>query len=121
MKRRTLRVNGLIRQEISELLKRQVNDPRLSGLVTVTEVATSADLRHARVFVSIMGTDEEKEQALQGLSAASGFFRRELRQRLTLRYIPELYFQRDNSMEHGAHILDLIKQVTTQLDEASQS
>lgn len=112
MRWRRKRINELIREKLSELLRRQVNDPRLGGLVTVTEVDTSPDLRYAKVFVSIMGSDDEKSQALQGLRAASGYLHRELRGWLALRHIPELTFYQDDSIDHGAHILQLIKQVT---------
>jgi ribosome-binding factor A len=105
-------VNELLREEISNLLLRQAKDPRLSGFVTITEVTTSTDLRQATVFVSIMGSEEERKAALEGLSAASRFFRRELTQRLRMRRIPELSFSSDNSIERGAHLLDLIRKVS---------
>lgn len=116
MQRRKLRVNGLLRAEISELLKRQVKDPRLGIFVTVTEVESSPDLRHAKVFVSIMGSEQEKKDALRALVSASGFFRKQLSERLVLRRIPELIFVEDVSIERGAHILDLMKQVATEED-----
>lgn len=110
MTRRTLRVNDLLRAEISELV-RQAKDPRLSPLVSITEVETSSDLRHAKAFISIMGTNEEKEEVLRVLSAASGFFRRELGMRLSLRRVPELTFHRDDSIERGSRVLQLIDQL----------
>jgi ribosome-binding factor A len=106
------RVNDLIREEISDLLIRVVRDPRLGGLISVTEVVTSQDLRHAKVYVSIMGTEEEKRQAEDGLAAASGFIRKGLGERLSLRYTPELSFERDESIERGSRLLELIKEVT---------
>ena len=109
--RRIERVNELIREEISELIRREVKDPRLDSFISVTEVVTSPDLRHARVFVSIMGTDEEKQQVEKGLIAAKGFLRRELGERLTLRYTPELVFQLDDSIERGSRLLQLINEV----------
>jgi ribosome-binding factor A len=78
----------------------------------VTEVVTSPDLRHAKVFFSIMGTEEEKLQAEKGLAAASGFLRKGLGERLSLRYTPELSFHRDESIERGSRLLELIKEVT---------
>ena len=119
MTRRTERVNDLIQAEISELLKRRVKDPRVSDLVTVTEVATSADLRYAKVFISVMGSEDEKRETLKCLGAASGFLRRELGERLTLRYIPELSFEQDDSIEHGAHVLRLIEQLASASDQVS--
>ena len=114
MERRKLRVNGLLRAEISELLRRQVKDPRLGVFVTVTEVVSSSDLRHAKVFVSILGSELEKKEALRALAVASGFLRKQLSERLVLRRIPELIFVEDASIERGAHILELIKQVATE-------
>jgi len=111
MTRRIERVNNLIRQEISELLQRQVKDPRLGSFVAVTEVSTSPDLRHAKIFVSRIGSEEEKQETLNVLAAASGFFRNELARRLRLRRIPELSFHWDDSIERGAHLLQLIDEV----------
>jgi ribosome-binding factor A len=102
------RVNSLIRQELSELLQQQVKDPRLSNFIAVTEVITSSDLKHAKVFVSSIGSEEEKQRVLAALDSASSFFRRELSKRLKLRYTPEMNFQWDNSIERGDHLLKLI-------------
>ena len=112
MGHRIERVNSLIRQEISELLRRQVKDPRLGNLVTVTDVSTSPDLRHAKIFVSRIGSEEEKQETLSVLAAASGFFRNELAKRLRLRYITELSFQWDDSIERGDYLLQLINEVS---------
>ncbi len=113
MTHRIERVNSLIRQEISELLQRQVKDPRLDSLVAVTGVSTSLDLRHAKVFVSRMGSEQEKQQTLSVLAAAAGFFRNELAKRLRLRHIPELSFQWDDSIERGDYLLQLIDEVNS--------
>ena len=106
------RVNSLIRQEISELLRCQVKDPRLDTFITVTDVATSPDFKYAKIFVSYLASAEEKQETLSVLTAASGFFRRELGKRLDLPHIPELTFQWDDSIERGAHLLQLIDQVS---------
>jgi len=116
MAHRIERVNNLIRQEISDLLKRQVKDPRLGGFVAITEVSASPDLKYAKVFVSCMGDKEEKREVLGVLTAASGFFRNELAKRLRLRHIPELIFQWDDSIERGAHLLELINKVSGEGD-----
>ena len=112
MAHRIERVNNLIRREVSELLQHQVKDPRLGSFITVTEVSTSPDLRRAKIFVSRLGSEEEKQQTLSRLVAASGFFRNELAKRLELRRVPELTFQWDDSIERGAHLLKLIDEVT---------
>ncbi|MCK4362315.1 MAG: 30S ribosome-binding factor RbfA [Dehalococcoidia bacterium] len=113
MSRRTERLNDLIQEEISELLRRQIKDPRLSCFLTVTRVDTSPDLRFAKVFISIMGSDEEKNKAMDGLASASGFLYRELRGRLSLHRTPRLVFYKDDSIERGAQVLHLMKEVTS--------
>ena len=110
------RVNSLIRREISELLQRQVKDPRLSNFVTATEVSTSPDFKHAKVYISFIGSDEERENTLNVLSSASGYFRRELAEHLKLRRIPELKFLWDDSIERADHLLRLIDQVNLEQD-----
>ncbi|MBI2216844.1 MAG: 30S ribosome-binding factor RbfA [Candidatus Rokubacteria bacterium] len=102
------RVNQLIKEEISILLQRELKDPRL-GFVTVTEVETSKDLRVAKVFVSVLGNDEQWASSLQALASARGFVRNWLRQHLDLRVTPELQFKPDHSMEHAARIQQLLK------------
>ncbi len=112
MAHRIERVNSLIRQEICQLLQSQVNDPRLGSFITVTAVSASPDLKFAKVFVSRIGSEEEKQETLNALVSASGFFRRELARHLKLRYIPVLTFQWDDSIERGDHLLQLIDEVT---------
>lgn len=113
MTRRTERLNHLLRQEITELLQREAKDPRLAVMVSVTRVSVSADLHHAKVYVSLMGSEEEKKGLLAGLHAAAGFLRRELAARLTLRFTPELTFAYDNTMEEAGKVIQLIDQVSS--------
>ena len=113
MTHRIEQVNKLIRREISELLQRQVKDPRLGSFVAVTEVSTSPDLRYAKIFVSCIANEEEKQDTLSALAAAAGFFRNELARRLKLRRIPKLSFEWDDSIRQGDHLLQLIDQVIT--------
>jgi ribosome-binding factor A len=109
--RRIERVNDLLRSELSELIGRTLKDPRVAGLVSLTEVETTADLRHARVYVSVFGSDDDQKSTLTALRSAAGFLRREIAQRVTLRTVPELEFQLDKSLEQGDRILRLLKQV----------
>jgi ribosome-binding factor A len=109
--RRTERVNDLIRDELSDLLLREINDPRLGGLISITRVEVSPDLANARVFVSVMAGEEEKKQALKALTAASGFMHRELKKRIEIRKIPFLQFRLDTSIEEGAEVLSLLDKV----------
>ena len=104
------RINEEIRAELSDIL-RTVKDPRVSqAMVTITHVDTTNDLRYARVWVSVLDKTQEKD-VLKGLKSAAGFLRRELGSRLNLRYTPELQFMSDDSIAHGAHILDLLNHV----------
>ena len=114
MTRRVQRLNNLIRQEISELLQRQVKDPRLGSFIAVAEVSISSDLRNAKIFVSHIGSEEQKEETMSALTSASGFFRSELAKRLRVRRIPELSFQWDDTIERGAHLLELIDQIAAE-------
>ena len=104
------RINDEIRRELSELL-RSVKDPRVSeAMLTITHVATTTDLRYARVYITALDLTGDKG-LMQGLKSASGFLRRELGHRMNLRYTPELQFIADDSIEHGAHILDVLSHV----------
>lgn len=102
------RINEEIQREISALL-RTVKDPRLQGgLVTVTRVDTTNDLRYAKIFISALDKSQEKDM-MKGLKSASGYLRRELGAALRLRYTPELQFVPDDSIAHGAHILEMLR------------
>ncbi len=111
MSRRVDRINGVLRQEISQLISRQIKDPRLNAVVTITQVQTSSDLRTARVFLSVLGDQETREKALEGIQSAATFLRRELRDRLTLRYTPFLTFVLDDSLENADHLLRLMDRI----------
>jgi ribosome-binding factor A len=112
MTRRIERLNSIIQQEISQLLREQVNDPRLNSLISITKVSTSPDLRHTKIFVSSFGDKADKEEILKGFQAASGFLRRQLATRLQLKYMPDLSFQFDDSIERAAKVLRLIDEVS---------
>ncbi len=116
MAHRIERVNNLIRRELSELLQRHVKDPRLGEFVAVTEVCTSPDLRYAKVYVSNIGSAEERQKTLDVLTSASGFLRRELVKSLRLRRIPELSFHWDDSIERGDRLTRLIDEVCSPQD-----
>ena len=118
MTRRLERVNSLIREEISELLRRNVKDPRLGNFIAITEVVTSPDLRNATIYVSYMGGSEEKHDTIIALNAASGFFQHELTKRLKMRHIPDLNFQWDDSIERGDRILQLMDRVSGGKEDA---
>jgi ribosome-binding factor A len=104
------RIAGEIQQEIGAMLAGELKDPRLAGLATVTEVRVSPDLKQARVHVSVVGDEAEKAAVLKGLTAAAGFIRHELSERLQMRRAPEVAFVLDRSEEYGQRIEELIRQ-----------
>lgn len=110
MTRRLDRINVLLRQEISQLISTELKDPRLSDIVSITRVDTSADLRHAKVFVSVLGSPLEQRRTIKGLKSASGFVRRHILHNLDLKTVPSLYFQLDQSIELGARLMDKINE-----------
>jgi ribosome-binding factor A len=114
MSRRSERTSKLIQREISGLLEREVNDPRLSKLISITDVTLSPDLKYAKIFVSTLGSEvDNKEEMLAGFNKASGFLRKEIASHLKLRYTPQLSFHYDDSIERGARLLKLMGDLTT--------
>ncbi|HIE50360.1 MAG TPA: 30S ribosome-binding factor RbfA [Armatimonadetes bacterium] len=101
------RIQELVKEELGQILLREMRDPRL-GFVTITDVELSGDLRRARVYVSVMGSAEKQEESLAVLRGAIGFLRRELGRRLSLRYIPDLTFSLDHTAERAARIEALL-------------
>src|SRR5581483_12476833 len=106
MSRRTERVQSLIRHELGEILQQELKDPRISGLVSVTNVEVTPDLRHARVFVSVYGSSEPDAEghAMQALNSAKSYMRHELGHRLNLRYAPELDLHLDHSLQYADQV-----------------
>jgi ribosome-binding factor A len=110
--KRAERLGELVLAEISRMIVRDLKDPRI-GFVTLTRVDMSDDLRHGKVFISMLGSAQEKAQTLQGLASATGYIRRQLGRVLQLRYTPEITFLVDDSLEHGAKIAQLLRQLHT--------
>ena len=108
--RRQRRVSELVHRELSLLLMREIRDPRVSD-VTITEVRITPDLLIARVYFSILGDTEAGKEALAGLESATGFLRTQLGARLSLRFVPELIFEPDESAEYGRRIDELLDQI----------
>lgn len=115
--RRQDQLGELIAHELSDLMRTRMKDPRL-GFASITGVELSPDLRHAKVFVSVMGDDQEQRASMRALASANGFLRHELAQRLTVRHVPELEFRHDTSIARGVRVLNLIDQVNA--EEAEQ-
>jgi ribosome-binding factor A len=116
--RRLDQLGDQIRDEVADLMRRELRDPGLSGIVSITEVEVSTDLKYARVFVSALGGDEERQAAVAALTRAAGFLRRELGKRLHIRQIPELLFRPDASLERGERILGLLRQIESERGSA---
>ena len=110
------RINEEVQRELSELI-RSLKDPRVQTMLSITRVDTTSDLRYAKVYVSVLEEAREKE-AMKGLKSAGGWLRRELGQRLQLRYTPELVFELDDSLKYGARMFDLLEKLERQ--EASR-
>ncbi|MCP9801590.1 30S ribosome-binding factor RbfA [Synechococcus sp. RedBA-s] len=110
--RRVERMASLIRREISELLVNGIKDERVSlGMVSVTQVEVAGDLQHCKIFVSIFGSDEDRQTALAGLKSAAPFVKGELSRRLNLRRTPEMQFLLDRGLEKGSSVLGLLNQL----------
>jgi len=111
--RRVARVAELIKREVSQMLLNGIKDDRVQvGMVSVTDVDVSGDLQHAKVFVSIYGTDEARQETMAGLKSATGYVRSNLGQRLRLRRTPEVVFLEDRSIERGTRVLSLINELS---------
>lgn len=110
MTQRTRRLDSQIQQELMELLQREMKDPRV-GFATITRVETARDLSSARVWVSVLGSEEEREQSIAALVAAAPWLRRRLASRLTLRSVPQLVMRRDESIEAGDRVLRLLREI----------
>ena len=110
--RRVARVSASIKREISQMLVSDIKDDRVgAGMVSVTAVDVSGDLQHAKVFVSIYGTDEAKAETMAGLAAATSYVRGELGRRMRLRRTPEIIFKEDVSFEQGTQVLNLLSKL----------
>ncbi|MBQ3433443.1 MAG: 30S ribosome-binding factor RbfA [Selenomonadaceae bacterium] len=109
-KLRIEKLQELIKQEMSKMLLTDLKDPRI-GFVTVTDVEMTGDLREAKIYVSVMGGAEQVKSSLEGLNSALGFVRREIGQRIRLRFTPEISFALDTSLDYGDHIQKLLLQV----------
>ncbi len=111
MRIRPEKVAQLMRREVAEILQRKLRDPRMSAMVSVTDVEVTHDLSYAKIFVSIMGTPEERTKTLAALGSAAGFVRHELGPRLGLREVPGIRFIHDDSIDRGARVEDLLKRI----------
>ena len=116
--RRTDRVSALIQRELSDIIQRELKDPRV-GFCTISQVQVSTDLRYADVKVSVVGDKQQKRKSITGLKSAAGFLRREVVRRIGLRHAPELRFELDDSVDQLMRIDRLLKRIHTQEEKSS--
>lgn len=112
MSHRANRVGEQMKKELGDIISRKIKDPRI-GFVTVTDVEVTGDLQQAKVFISVLGDEEQRENTLKGLAKAKGFIRTEIGQRIRLRKTPEIIFEFDESVDYGNHIETLLHQLHT--------
>lgn len=118
MSKRLARINEQLKREVSRILRHEVRDPRV-GVVTVSAVDVVADLAVADVYIRMLGSDAEKEEAMEGLEAAAPYVRRELGKAVQLRHIPELRFREDRSLEHAQRIEEILQRVLPDHEEGA--
>lgn len=111
------RVNGEVQKELSSLISREIKDPRINPMTTVVSVEVAPDLKHAKVYISVLGDEESRKATYEGLRSAAPFMRRELAKRINLRNTPELSFVMDQSIEYGVNMSKLINDVNQRNDE----
>jgi ribosome-binding factor A len=111
MPHRPERVREFVKEQVSDIIQHHVKDPRI-GFVSVTAVELSGDLRHAKIFVSVLGDAQAKTDTMAGLQSAQGYVRGELGRRLQMRFTPEISFRLDESIERGTRVVTLIREVT---------
>lgn len=114
---RSGRLSEEIKKEVSKMIFEEIKDPRISNMTSITDIEVTKDLRYAKIYISVYGNEDEKKNTLEGLKSATGFIRHELGKRIKLRYTPELIFEIDNSIEYGAHISKILKELDKQESE----
>lgn len=110
-KHRIDRISEEVKRVVSDIIRNNIRDPRVSSMCSVMDADVTPDLKYAKIYISVLGNDEEKQATIKGLNSAAGFIRRELGNTMKLRYSPEVIFELDRSIEHGANIMKLINEV----------
>lgn len=116
MSHRPEKVREFIKEQVSEIIQHRLKDPRI-GFVSVTDVEVSMDLRHAKIFVSVLGNDQAKADTMAGLESAIGYVRGELGRRLQMRFTPEILFRLDESIERGTRVMSLIREIREEAND----
>lgn len=117
---RTQRLDSLLKEVISEVIKRDVRNPHVTELVTVTRVQISKDLRHAKVYISVIGTKEEKEETIAALTSAAGFIAVNSSQKVVMRYFPELTFRLDDSVDRHMRVEEILSTISKERESRLQ-
>lgn len=117
MTRRNDQVNDLLRKELSDLVREDINDPRLLGLITITRVDTSPDLKQARAHVSVLGSDDDRASTMEALESARAYLRRELGKRINMRYTPNIRFVSDTTIAEAQEMTDKLRQSAAERGE----
>lgn len=117
--KRTDRLNSLLKEVISEVIRKEVRNPHVNELMTVTRVQISKDLRHAKVFVSVIGSEQDKFETIEALNSAAGFIAVQSSQKVVMRYFPELVFKLDDSVDKHMRIEELLNQITQEREGRS--
>ncbi|MDY0234472.1 MAG: 30S ribosome-binding factor RbfA [Gudongella sp.] len=112
--KRINRISEEVKKVVSELLFREIKDPRISGLPSVNRVVVTKDLKSAKIYISVLGSDQEKTNTIKGLENAKGFIRNEIGKRISLRHVPEPIFYLDNSIEEALYMTQLIEKVNNE-------
>ncbi len=119
--KRTDRLNSLLKEVISEVIRRDVRNPHVTELVTVTRVQISKDLRHAKVFISVIGSEQDKFETIEALNSAAGFIAVQSSQKVVMRYFPELKFKLDDSVDKHMRIEELLNKISQERELRPQS
>ena len=114
---RLSRINDEIMKELSQIIRAELKDPRIGAMTSVIRAETTQDLKYCKVFVSVLGDEQEKESVMKGLQNAGGFIRRLIAQRINLRYTPEFRFKLDESAEYAIHMDQLFSQIAKEKEE----
>lgn len=117
---RTDRLNSLLKEVISEVIRKDVRNPHVTELVTVTRVQITKDLRHAKVYISVIGSEQEKAETIAALTSAAGFIAVNSSQKVTMRYFPELVFKLDDSVEKHMRIEELLGKISKERETRPQ-
>src|SRR5690554_5098624 len=118
--KRVNRISEEVRKVVSELLFNGLKDPRIHSMTTITNVEVTRDLRYAKIYVSVLGNDEEKKNTIEGLESAKGFIRNEIGKKIDLRYVPEPIFHLDESIEQGIYMSKLIEELSKNTNDSGE-